>query len=83
VLPILWDDAIVGRLDMKADRQNGSLMVQGSFAESGVPPGALADDLAPELHAMAGWLGLERVDVLPRGDLASTLGDAVGHYARR
>jgi uncharacterized protein YcaQ len=83
VLPILWGDGIVGRLDMKADRHSGALLVQGSFAEPRVPTGPLADDLAPELHAMASWLGLERVEVLTRGDLASTLGDAVGHYAHR
>jgi uncharacterized protein len=83
VLPILWGDNVVGRLDMKADRHNGTLLVQGSFTEPGVPSGLLADDLAPELHAMGTWLGLERVDVLPRGDLASTLRDAIGHYARR
>jgi uncharacterized protein YcaQ len=82
-LPILWGDSVVGRLDMKADRQAGALLVQGSFAEPGVPAGPLADDLAPELHAMAGWLGLGHVVVAPRGDLASTLRDAVGHYARR
>ena len=68
---------------MKSDRQGGALLVQGSFTEPGVPAGALADDLAPELLAMAQWLGLDRVEVLPRGDLASTLRDAVGHYARR
>jgi uncharacterized protein YcaQ len=83
VLPILWGDGVVGRLDMKADRQAGALLVQGSFAEPGVPLGPLADDLAPELHAMAGWLGLGEVSVLARGDLASTLRAAVGHYARR
>lgn len=83
VLPILWGDCLVGRLDMKADRQAGALLVQGSFAEPGVPAAPLVDDLAPELHAMARWLGLDRVDVQPRGDLASTLRDAVGHYARR
>jgi uncharacterized protein YcaQ len=83
VLPILWGDSVVGRLDMKADRQAGALLVQGSFAEPGVPVGPLADDLAPELHAMAGWLGLGEVSVLARGDLASTLRAAVGHYARR
>ncbi|HEX3089083.1 MAG TPA: crosslink repair DNA glycosylase YcaQ family protein [Ilumatobacteraceae bacterium] len=83
VLPILWGDSIVGRLDMKSDRQGGALLIQGSFTEPGVPAGALADDLAPELLAMAQWLGLDRVEVLPRGDLASTLRDAVGHYARR
>jgi uncharacterized protein len=79
VLPILWGDGVVGRLDMKADRQARALLVQGSYTEPGVPAGPLADDLAPELHAMAGWLGLDRVEVMPRGDLASTLRDAVGH----
>jgi uncharacterized protein len=83
VLPILWGDSVVGRLDMKADRQGGVLLVQGSFTEPGVPAARLAEDLAPELLAMAEWLGLDRVDVLPRGDLASTLREAVGHYARR
>ena len=83
VLPILWGDNVVGRLDMKADRQAGALLVQGSFAEPGVPTGPLADDLAHELHLMAGWLGLDAVEVLPRGELASTLREAVGHYARR
>ena len=62
VLPILWGDSVVGRLDMKADRQGGALLVQASFTEPGVPAGPLADDLAPELHAMAGWLGLGEVD---------------------
>ncbi|HZX53150.1 MAG TPA: crosslink repair DNA glycosylase YcaQ family protein, partial [Ilumatobacteraceae bacterium] len=83
VLPILWGDGIVGRLDLKADRQGGALLVQASFTEPGVPAGPLAEDLAPELHAMAGWLGLADVTVMPRGDLASQLRDAVGHYARQ
>ena len=82
VLPILWGDSVVGRLDMKADRQGRTLLVQGSFAEPGVPVADLVGHLAPELHAMAGWLGLDSVEVLPRGDMASTLCDAVGHYAR-
>ena len=82
VLPILWGDSVVGRLDMKSDRQGGALLVQGSFTEPGVPADSLAEDLAPELVAMSTWLGLDRVEVLPRGDLASTLRDAVGHYAR-
>jgi uncharacterized protein len=74
---------LVGRLDLKADRQAGALLVQGSFTEPGVPAAPLVDDLAHELHVMARWLGLDRVDVMPRGDLASTLRVAVGHYARR
>ena len=84
VLPILWGDSVVGRLDMKADRQGGALLVQGSFAEPGVPAGALADDLAPRVARRwpAGWVSTGST-VMPRGDLASTLRDAVGHYARR
>lgn len=82
VLPVLWGDSLVGRLDMKADRAGGALLVQGAFTEPGVPAGALAEALAPELHAMAGWLGLERVTVGDRGDLALALRAAVDHYAR-
>jgi hypothetical protein len=83
VLPILWGDSVVGRLDMKSDRQAGALLVHGAFTEPGVPAAPLAEDLAPELHAMAQWLGLDRVEIGARGDLASTLREAVGHYARR
>jgi uncharacterized protein YcaQ len=83
VLPILWGDSVVGRVDMKSDRQSGALLVQAAFTEPGVPGQLLADDLAPEMLAMAQWLGLERVEVGARGDLASTLREAVGHYARR
>ena len=33
----------------------------------------VASALAAELRLMAGWLGLDRVEVEPRGDLAPTL----------
>jgi len=82
VLPVLWGDSLVGRLDLKADRKNGALLAIGSFGEPGVPAGELTDDLARELHAMAGWLGLERVEVGDRGDLALPLRRAVDRYAR-
>ena len=85
MLPILWGDTLAGRLDMKADRKNGALLVPGAFAEADVPPAeltALAHRVAPELLAMAAWLGLQRVEVGERGDLACALAAAVGHYAR-
>ncbi len=85
VLPILWGDTLAGRLDMKADRKNGTLLVPGAFAEADVPEAeltALAHRVAPELLAMASWLGLQRVEVGERGDLACALAAAVGHYAR-
>lgn len=77
VLPVLWGDSLVGRVDLKADRQARVLRVQGSFAEPGVPLDAVADDLARELRAMATWLDLDEVDVQPRGDLAPALNRCV------
>lgn len=82
VLPVLWGDSLVGRLDMKADRAAGVLRVKGAYAEPGVPIADLASDLVPELNSMASWLGLDRVEVSDRGDMASTLGLVVGQYAR-
>jgi uncharacterized protein YcaQ len=78
VLPILWGDSLVGRLDMKADRQNGTLLVKGSYAEPGVPVDQMAPDVVRELTNMATWLGLERVAIADRGDLAGALRRVAG-----
>ncbi|WP_293900939.1 winged helix-turn-helix domain-containing protein [Phenylobacterium sp.] len=75
VLPFLEDDAITARVDLKADRKAGVLVVQASHAEPWATK-ATAVNLAGELKRMAGWLGLERVRVEPRGDLAGALSDA-------
>jgi uncharacterized protein len=83
VLPILCGDALVGRLDMKADRQRSVLSVPGAFAEPGVPVDDIVSRVASELHAMAGWLDLDAVEVGRRGELASPLRAAVAHYAGR
>jgi len=40
------------------------------------------EELAAELHEMAGWLGLSTVDVAPRGDLAAALAAAVRRPGR-
>ena len=73
VLPFLEDDAITARVDLKADRKAGALLVQSAHAEPWATPETPAR-LAHELKRMAGWLGLERVEVKPRGDLAERLG---------
>jgi hypothetical protein len=80
VLPFLVGDRLVGRVDLKADRHAGVLRVPGVFAEPGVALGDVAEALAGELDAMRRWLGLGRVDVGERGDLAPALRDALRRY---
>ncbi len=77
VLPFLLGDALVARVDLKSDRQNGSLLVQGAFAEEGVDVGHVAAELAAELRLTAAWLGLDDVVVRGRGDLSPALGRAI------
>jgi uncharacterized protein YcaQ len=73
VLPFLMDGDLVGRVDLKSDRQAGSLTVKGAFSEPGVDRTAVANALAGELRLVAGWLGLDDVVVSDNGDLASHL----------
>jgi len=80
VLPFLEGDAITARVDLKADRKAGVLIVQASHAE----PWASSDTprrLATELKLMAGWLGLASVRVEPKGDLAGALAESA-HQSR-
>src|SRR3954449_6818180 len=82
VLPFLLGDRLVGRADLKADRQAGVLRVQSAHAEPGVDRGEVAAGLAAELRLMADWMQLERVAVTGAGDLAPDLAVAVGATAR-
>ena len=60
-------------MDLKADRAAGALNVVGAFAEPGQDAAGVASALAGELRTMAGWLGLAKVSVGDRGDLAADL----------
>jgi uncharacterized protein YcaQ len=78
VLPFLLGDQLVARVDLKADRQAGVLRVQAAHGEAGIDGPLVAAALADELRLMAGWLELDDVDVLDRGDLARDLQRACG-----
>jgi uncharacterized protein YcaQ len=73
VYPFLLDEAIVARVDLKADRGRGVLRVNGAWGEPAADPGATCEALAEELATMATWLGLSGVEVVPRGDLGPRL----------
>jgi uncharacterized protein YcaQ len=78
VLPFLLGDRLVARIDLKADRQQSSLRVLGGHPEPGIDTSAIAEPLAHELALMATWLGLERVAVVARTELAGQVRRALG-----
>lgn len=73
VLPFVLGDRIVARVDLKADRQAGVLLVHGAFSEPDVDFKHVTRELAAELKLMAQWLGLDAVKVGNNGDLSSAL----------
>lgn len=64
VLPFLLDGAIVARVDLKGDRQSGTLIVQRAHVEPDAPPHAI-ERLIEELKLLAAWLGLSSLAVAP------------------
>ncbi len=75
-LPALVDEALVGRIDLKNDRQAGVLRVQSAWREPSAPADA-AERLVPVLREIAAWQRLGDITVVDRGDLARDIAGAL------
>jgi hypothetical protein len=82
VLPFLLGDRLVARVDLKADRRRRVLLVPGAFAERDSDLREVGSALAGELTSLAGWLGLDAVEVGERGDLRKPLRECLARPSR-
>lgn len=75
VLLYLLDEQIAARVDLKADRAAGVLLVQSAHQVDSCTLSApyVGERLGAELGAMASWLGLNDVVTTRRGDLGPLL----------
>jgi uncharacterized protein YcaQ len=83
VCPFLLGDTLVARCDLKADRARKVLMVHSAFLEPGQEARRVVADLADELRLLQAWLELDRIEVTPRGDLATALHESTKHTVVR
>jgi uncharacterized protein YcaQ len=71
-LPILMDDALVGRIDLKADRKSRTLIVKSAHWEPQRPANAV-ERLAEVVRRAAAWRNLSSIAVDDWGDAAADL----------
>ena len=76
MLPFLAGDRLVARVDLKADRPAGRLLVLGAWGEDGADVAA-AEALALELRTLSAWLGFESISPPRRGGFARALSAAL------
>ena len=79
-LPLLHNGRIVGRIDLKNDRQSKTLLVQSAWHEENIAAKelpAIARDLAAHLREVALWQSCETIEVKQKGNLSAALAKAV------
>ena len=87
-LPVLGGDTIIGRIDLKADRANSTLLVQSAWWERDASAqdavtSAQVERVAEQVRLAARWQRLDRLSVSSWGnataDLARALPEALRH----
>ena len=77
VLPFRIGDEIVARVDLKADRNGGKLLVQSAHQEPGIDQQRTVTALREELQVLCDWLALGEIAVRPHNAFARSLGAQV------
>lgn len=77
VLPFRMGDRIVARVDLKADRRAGRLLVPNAHEEEGVDTAECCDRLAAELYALKNWLGLDDIQISRKNSFTRELAATV------
>jgi uncharacterized protein YcaQ len=75
-LPVLHDNQIIGRIDLKNDRQNNCLIAKASWHEGGLFARTLNSStgaVAKHLAVVAKWQGCTQVQIEPKGNWALEL----------
>ena len=73
VMPFLLNGRLAARVDLKSDRKQNRLLVLGGHVEPNERLSDVAPPLKAELRKLADWLGLARVTIKSRTELANAL----------
>lgn len=77
VLPLVLDDDVVARFDLRGDRKSSTLHVRGAYLENGATRDTVADAAAAEIARLAAWLGLGTIKIDRKGNLSTALRAAI------